>query len=164
MRGTVDADEVEDGGIAPDDSGGAGIHSSWEGDRAGRGELIAPAQNDLVKAERKLEAARGRVSVTAEHLSATQSLRMARGGVLHACQAAHDAVERVRKEAEKAEVLARSEAAEAEQLARQATQAVDRSRSEMERARDRFLNRPLLAYDFAQHGKLTFNALTGSST
>ena len=32
----------------------------------------------------------------------------------------------------------------------------------MERARDRFLNRPLLAYDMVQHGKLTFNTLTGS--
>ena len=83
-------------------------------------------------------------------------------GVLHACQAAHDAVERVRKEAEKAEVLARSDAAEAEQLARQATLAVGPIRREMERARDRFLNRPLLAYDFEQHGKLTFNTLTGA--
>ena len=129
---------------------------------AGRGELVTPAQKDLVKAERKLEAARVRISVTAEHLSATQSLRMARAGVLHACQAAYDADERARKETEKAAVLARSEAVEAEQLARQATASVGPTRLEMERARDRFLNRPLLAYDLSQHGRLTFNALTGS--
>jgi hypothetical protein len=129
---------------------------------AGRGELVTPAQKDLVKAERKLEAARARVSVTAEHLSATQSLRVAREAVLHACLAASDAVERARKEAEIAAVLARSDAVEAEQVARQGTQAVGPSRIEMERARDRFLNRPLLAYDLSQHGKLTFNALTGS--
>ena len=147
MRGTVDADDVEDGGIAPDDSGGARIARSWERDAPAAASWSRRPRSDLVKAERKLEAARERVSVTAEHLSATQSLRMARLGVLHACQAAHDAVERVRKEAEKAEVLARSDAAEADQLARQATQAVEPSRKEMERARDRFLNRPLLAYD-----------------
>ncbi len=128
----------------------------------GRCELVTPAQKDVVKAERKLEAARGRVSVTAEHLSATQSLRMARVGVLHACQAAYDADERVRKDAENAADVARSDAVDSEQLARQATQAVGPSHAEMERARDRFLNRPLLAYDLSQHGKLTFNALTGS--
>jgi hypothetical protein len=132
------------------------------GGNAGRGELVTPARKDVVKSERTLEAARGWVSVTAEHLSATQSLRMARFGVLNACQAAYDAVERVRKEAEKAEVVARGDAAELEQVARLATQAVEPSRSQMERARDRFLDRPVVAYDIAQHGTLTFNALTGS--
>src|ERR1700678_3897337 len=85
------------------------------GGNAGRGELVTPAREDVVKSERTLEAARGWVSVTAEHLSATQSLRMARLGVLNACQAAYDAVKRVRKEAEKAEVVARGDAAELEQ-------------------------------------------------
>ena len=132
------------------------------GGNAGRGELVTPARKDVVKAERKLEAARGWVSVTAEHLSATQSLRMARLGVLNACQAAYDAAERVRKEAEKAEIVARGDAAELKQVARLATQAVEPSRTQMERARDRFLNRSLVAYDILQHGSLTFNALTGS--
>ena len=71
-------------------------------------------------------------------------------------------LEHTRKEAEKSEALARSDAAEADQLARQATLAVAPSRNEMERARARFLNRPLLAYDLSQRGRLTFNTLTGA--
>jgi hypothetical protein len=130
--------------------------------RPGRAELVTPAQKDLLKAERQREAARERVTVTAEHLSATQSLRMARLGVVRACQAAYDAAKRMRKDAEKAEVLARSDAALAEQLARRATEAVGPDRTEMERARDRFLSRPRMAYDLAQHGNLTFNTLTGA--
>ena len=97
-----------------------------------RGELVTPAQRELVRAERKLDAARGRVTVTAEQLSATQSLRMARLGVFHACQAAHDAVEKVGKESEKAEALARGEAVEAEQFAALAAKALDQSRRAME--------------------------------
>ncbi len=46
--------------------------------------------------------------------------------------------------------------------ARQATLAVEPTRIEMERARTRFLNRPLVAYDLTQHGKFTFNTLTGA--
>jgi hypothetical protein len=130
--------------------------------RAGRGEFVTPAQKDLLKAERNLEAARGRVSVTAEHLSTTQSLRMARLGVVRACQTAHDAVERVRKQAEKAESIARAEAVEAEQVAAEAAKALESSRRAMEPTRDRFLNQPILAYDLQQKGKLTFNTLTGA--
>jgi hypothetical protein len=125
-------------------------------------EVLTPGQKDLIKAERKLEAARERVSVTAEYLSATQSLRMARLGLVRACQSAHDALDRTRKEAQKSEALARSDAAEADQFARQATLAVAPSRNEMERARARFLSRPLLAYDLSQRGRLTFNTLTGA--
>ena len=132
------------------------------GARAGRGEPVTPDRQELVKAERKLEAARGRVSVTAEHLSATQSVRMARLGVLNACQAAYDAIVRVRTEAEQAEGVARGDAALAQQLACQATQAVEPSRTQMQRARDRFLDRALMAFDIPQRGTLTFNALTGS--
>jgi hypothetical protein len=130
--------------------------------QSSRADVLTPGQRDLIKAERKLEAARERVSVTAEYLSATQSLRMARLGLVHACQTAHDALDRTRKEAEKSEALARSDAAEADQLARQATLAVTPSRNEMERARARFLNRPILAYDLSQRGRLTFNTLTGA--
>jgi len=132
------------------------------GGRPGHGDVIASAQNDLAKAERKLEAAREQVRVSAEQLSAAQSLRTARDWALRACRAAHDAVERVRKEVEKTEALARIDATEAEQLAREAARAVQSRRREMERARDRFLDRPLLAYDLLQHGKLTFNATTGA--
>jgi len=132
------------------------------GGGVGRGDAISSAQKDVVQAERKLDAARGRVTATAEQLSAAQSLRTARAAVLHACQAAHDAVERVLREAEKAEALARIDAARAGQLPSEATQAVESSRREMERARDRFLNRPLLAYDQAQHGRLTLNVMTGA--
>ena len=123
-----------------------------------------PAQSDLARAERKLEAARERVAVTAEHLSAAQSLRMARMGLLHACQAAHDTLEHVTKQAEKARGLATSDAAHADQLARQTGLAVEPTRHAMEQARSRFLNRPLLAYDLVQHGRFTFNTLTGNST
>ncbi len=133
-----------------------------DGGRASRGEAIAPARGDLVKTERKLEAVRGRVTVTAEQLSAAQSLRMARTSVVRACQMAHDAAERARNEARKAEALARNEAAEAEQLAREATTAAQRGRRLMEFARDRFLDRSLVAYDIEQRGKLAFNAVTGS--
>jgi len=132
------------------------------GGGVGRGDPISSAQKDLVQAERKLEAARGRVTATAEQLSAAQSLRTARVGVLHACQAAHGAVERVRQETEKAEALARSDAARAGQLPSEVTHAVESSRREMERARDRFLNRPLVAYDRSQHGRLTLNVMTGA--
>ncbi|MFI5460643.1 MAG: hypothetical protein ACHRXM_34950 [Isosphaerales bacterium] len=135
---------------------------SLGGGGVGRGDPISSAQKDLVQAERKLEAARGRVTATAEQLSAAQSLRMARAAVLHACQAAHHAVERVLQDAEKAADLARSDAARADQLPSQATQAVERSRRDMERARDRFLNRPLVAYDRSQHGRLTLNVMTGA--
>jgi hypothetical protein len=130
--------------------------------QSSRAEVLTPGQRDLIKAERKLDAARERVSVTAEYLAATQSLRMARLGLVRACQTAHDALDRTRKEAEKSEALARSDAAEADQLARHATLAVAPSRNEMERARAQFLNRPLLAYDLSQRGRLTFNTLTGA--
>jgi hypothetical protein len=87
---------------------------------------------------------------------------MARSGLLHACQAAHDSLERVTKSAEKAKVLASSDAAVADQLARQAALALEPGRSDMERARTRFLTRPLLAYDLIQHGRFSFNTLTGA--
>jgi hypothetical protein len=127
-----------------------------------RAEKVSPAQSDLAKAERKLEAVRERVAVTAEYLSAAQSIRMARVALLHACQAAHDSLERVTKQTEKAKGLANSDAAQADQVARQAALAVEPNRRDMEQARNRFLNRPLLAYDLAQHGRLTFNTLTGA--
>jgi hypothetical protein len=127
-----------------------------------RGEIFTPAQRELVRAERKLEAARARVTVTADQVAAAQGLRMARLSVFRACQTVHGAVERAQKEAEKAETLARSEAALAEQLALEAKNALERWRATMKPARERFLDRPLLAYDIQQHGKLTFNALTGA--
>jgi hypothetical protein len=132
------------------------------GERTGRGELVTPAQKDLRKAERKLEAARGWVGVTAETVSAAGSLRTAREWVVRACQASLAAVERVQNEAKRAEALARIDVVEAEQLAGAARKIVDASRGEMERARDRFLDRSLVAYDLLQRGKLTFNALTGA--
>jgi hypothetical protein len=125
-----------------------------------RAELVTPAQKDLVKAERNLEAARERVAATAENASATGSLRTAREWVVRACQASLRAVERVRKDAEHAQNFARIEASEAEQLARAAGHVLEKSGSELERARDCFLNQPLVAYDISQRGRLTFNALT----
>ena len=50
------------------------IAQFWEAYATVAASLVTQAQKDLVKAERTLEAARGRVSVTAEHLSATQSV------------------------------------------------------------------------------------------
>jgi hypothetical protein len=125
------------------------------GGRSGRGALMSSPEKDLVTAEQKLEAARRRVTVTAEQLAAAGSLRTAREWVLRACRAAYDAVERVRTEAEKAEAIARGEAAAAEQCAREARSDVQRRQHEMERTRDRFLNQPLMAYDISQHGRLT---------
>jgi hypothetical protein len=128
----------------------------------GSGEIVTPGQRELGKAERKLQAARARVTATAEYLSAAQGLRMARLAVFRASQTAQGAGDRVRKESEIAEILAHTEAVEAEQLARDATNALERRRSAMNPARDHFLSRPLLAYDIAQHGKLTFNTVTGA--
>ena len=162
MRGTVDADFVKDDGIALDTVGRRSWCSCWAAGRAGRGALISSPEKDLATAEQKLEAARRRVTVTAEQLAAAGSLRTAREWVVRACRAAHDAVERVRNEAEKAEAVARSDAAAAEQRAREATHAVQGRRREMERTRDRFLNQPLVAYDLSQHGRLTVNAMTGA--
>jgi hypothetical protein len=129
---------------------------------SGHAEVQTPGQKDLADSTRKLEAARERVSATAQFLSAAQSLRMGRLGLVHACQTARDALERIDKEAQKAESAAKAEAIALDQLARQATLAVEPSRKEMERARIRFLSRPLLAYDLSQHGRLTYNALTGA--
>ena len=109
--------------------------------------------------------ARGSQGARHGHCRATRRRRVtpyAREWVVRACRAAHDAVERVRNEAEKAEAVARSDAAVAEQLAREAMHAVQVRRREMERTRDRFLNQPLVAYDLSQHGRLTVNALTGA--
>jgi hypothetical protein len=130
--------------------------------RTGRGALISSPEKDLATAEQKLEAARRRVTVTAEQLAAAGSLRTAREWVVRACRAAHDAVERVRNEAEKAEAVARGDAAAAQQLAREAMHAVQDRRQEMERTGDRFFNQPLVAYDISQHGRLTLNAITGA--
>jgi hypothetical protein len=132
------------------------------GERAGHGASISSPETDLVTAERKLEAARARVTLTAEQLAAVGSLRTAREWVFRASRATHDAVDRVRKEAEKAEAVVSSDAAAAEQRAGEARLAAEARRLEMERTRDRFLNQSLVAYDLSQHGRLTVNAMTGA--
>ena len=76
---------------------------------------------------------------------------------------AHDAVDRVRKEAEKAEAVARNDAAVAEQRAGEADAGRRSSAGwSWNERRDRFLNRSLVAYDLSQHGRLTVNAMTGA--
>jgi hypothetical protein len=130
--------------------------------RASRGDAISSAQTDLALTERKLEVYRERVAVTAEVVSTSQSLRTAREWVLHACQASYTAVEKLRLDAEKAEALARNDAGEAEELVRAAALALERCRGDMDRARDHILNQPVLAYDIAQRGKLTYNVMTGA--
>jgi hypothetical protein len=129
---------------------------------AGRGDAITPARQDLVNLERKLAAARGEVSATAEQLTAAESLHAARVAVLRACQAAHDAVDRVRKEAERAAALARIDAARAAHAVSEAGVRIESSRRELERVRESFINRPLVAYDQPQRGRLTLNVLTGA--
>ena len=122
--------DVEEGGIAADGSGGAGIALPGRGTRRSR-------RSDHAGPERPCQSrAEAGSSPGAGHCHGRDTspppsrFAWPALGVLRACQAAHDAVERVRKEAEKAEVLARSEAAEAEQLAREATQAVEPARTE----------------------------------
>jgi hypothetical protein len=129
---------------------------------ASNGDVISSPQTDLTQTERKLEGYRERVAVTAEVVTTSQSLRIAREWVLRACQASCTAVEKLRQEAEKAEDLARIDAAAAERLARAATLALERSRTDVDRARDHILSQPFLAYDITQRGKLTFNAITGA--
>jgi hypothetical protein len=126
------------------------------------GEAIPSAQTDLAQTERKLAANRERVAVTAELVSTSQSLRTAREWVLHACQASYAAVEKLRHEAEKAEELVRIDAAAAEKLARAATLALERSRTDADRAGDHILDQPFRAYNIVQRGTLTFNAITGA--
>jgi hypothetical protein len=129
---------------------------------AARAEQIRPTERALANAEKRLEAARGQVTVTADRLYTSQSVRMARLSVVRACQADHDAVERVRTQAEKALAIARSEAAEAEQSALEATRELENSRRAMDPIKSQFLGRPLLAYELPQRGALTFNVLTGA--
>ena len=129
---------------------------------ASHGDVIPSAQADLAQTERMLAEYRERVAVTAEVVSTSQSLRTAREWVLNACQASHAAVEKLRHEAETAEELVRIDAAAAEKLARAATLALERSRTDVDRARDHILDQPFRAYDIEQRGTLTFNAITGA--
>ena len=124
--------------------------------------MVTPAQNNLVKAERKLEAAgSGSLSPPSTSPRPSRSAWPAPGCCTLARlpttpRAGHG--KRPRKPKPR-----RSDAAEAEQLARQATLAVGPNRNEMERARDSFPQSPAAGLRPGRNtADLTFNTLTGA--
>jgi hypothetical protein len=129
----------------------------------GQGEQIGSPTVHISASNRAIEAARARVTLTSEQLQTAGSLLAARTALAHACQAAHDAVDRVREDAQRSETAARVNVAEAHQAVQLATAAVESARAALVQTENRSLDRHLVAYDIAQHGRLTVNVLTGSS-